>query len=226
MNILFIGNSFTFYNDMPSTIQQMCNISGIDAKVEQVTYGGYTLSKYLGEDKEATKEVMNKLCDTKWDYVILQEFSNRPLVDNAKFIQSVIQLNKFIKMNGAKTLLYSTWSYRDGSKKLENDAGVTYDEFYNRLKDAYNEAGRIIVSPVIQIGTAFDSIHKKFKDIDLLMDDDYHPSPDGSYVIAAMFYLTFFGKNVLPEYIPSDVSKLHIDILREVALENANYQVL
>ncbi len=220
MNILFIGNSFTFYNEMPSTIQEMCNASGIDAKIEQVTYGGYSLSKYLGEDKEATKEVMTKLGDTKWDYVILQEFSNGPLVDYTKFIQSVIKLDRFIRMNGAKTLLYSTWSYRDGSKKLKNDAGISYDEFYKKLRDAYDEAAKIIVSPVIQVGTAFNNIRYKNSDVDLLLDDDFHPSPEGSYVIAAMFYLTLFGKQPLPEYIPSGISESHINILREIALES------
>ncbi len=220
MNILFIGNSFTFYNEMPSTIQEMCDISGIDARIEQVTYGGHSLSKFLGDDKEATKEVMTKLSNTKWDYVVLQELSKGPIFENTKFIHSVMKLDRFIKMNGAKTLLYSTWSYRDGSDKLKDDVGFTYEDFYKGIKEAYDEAGRITMSTVVQVGTAFYNMSNKYKDIDLLLDDDYHPSPEGSYLIAAMFFLTISGQKLIPHYIPNGVSLEHINILNEVALES------
>ncbi len=218
MNILFIGNSFTMFNDMTTTVQKMCDLAGKEANVVQVAHGGYTLSKYLGGDQNATSELLEKLNTTKWDYVILQEFSNGPLVNKERFIDSVIELNKLIKENGAKTLLYSTWSYRDDSDKLKNEAGVSYDEFYSILRDRYDEAGKLVNAHVVQVGTAFYNVRNEFKELDLLLEDDFHPSPDGSYVVASLFYLTIFGGKVIPDYIPVGVSKQHIEVLKENVL--------
>ena len=41
MNVLFIGNSFTYYNEMPKMFSQLLRSEGISANVEQIVNGGY-----------------------------------------------------------------------------------------------------------------------------------------------------------------------------------------
>ena len=45
-NILFIGNSYTYYSDMPEKIfLPMAEAAGLDCAVTAVTVGGCTLSR-------------------------------------------------------------------------------------------------------------------------------------------------------------------------------------
>jgi len=52
MQILFIGNSFTYFNDMPYTFLNMIKTVDPNARVESLAYGGYTLSQYADENTE------------------------------------------------------------------------------------------------------------------------------------------------------------------------------
>ena len=40
MRTLFIGNSHTFYNDMPNILKEICKENGIDMQVAMLTKGG------------------------------------------------------------------------------------------------------------------------------------------------------------------------------------------
>ena len=40
MKILFIGNSYTYYNDMPALLESLMCENGYDAKIHSVTKGG------------------------------------------------------------------------------------------------------------------------------------------------------------------------------------------
>lgn len=50
MRTLFIGNSHTFYNDMPNIFKEICKENGIDMQVAMLTKGG------MGFDYHAENE--------------------------------------------------------------------------------------------------------------------------------------------------------------------------
>ena len=48
MKILFIGNSATYFNDMPTAIfAPMCEAAGYDVEVTAITKGGYCLAGHV-----------------------------------------------------------------------------------------------------------------------------------------------------------------------------------
>lgn len=206
VNILFIGNSFTYYNNMPTILSLMASTSGYHVHVEQITYGGFQLSQFVTLGTPETDEVVNKINERSWDYVILQEQSSKPATDKTGFIQAVGELNQLIVANGAKTILYSTWSYRDGSSKLAS-TGYTYTEFYQVLHDAYLEASVTYNTMLAPVGTVFYQLTMNEPTINLLdYADDFHPTIEGSYVAAYTFYLTIFGSEKENTYHPSSLT--------------------
>ena len=47
LNVLFVGNSYTFYNEMPKSIFAKLAIdAGYEIAVTQITKGGYRLSQF------------------------------------------------------------------------------------------------------------------------------------------------------------------------------------
>ena len=216
INILFLGNSFTYYNDMPTMLEQLGIMNGYQVHVEQLTYGGYSLFQFINEVEVASK-VKQLFREKHWDYVILQDQSSKPLYDKLELISSIASLDKMIKQQDGKTILYSTWSYRDDSAMLQSTT-LTYDDFYNVLTKGYEEAGELVHAVVAPVGTVFHKLTKEYSEIDLIIEDDFHPNIKGSFVAAYVFYSLIFG-NDNSSYIPDDLNEKDAEILRKVVQE-------
>ena len=40
ISVLFVGNSYTYFNDMPHMFAEICRSSGADVEVTMLTHGG------------------------------------------------------------------------------------------------------------------------------------------------------------------------------------------
>ena len=99
-SILFIGNSYTYYNDMPTAIFRMITKDmGYRVNVTAITKGSHKLSQFADPTDEYGAKVEKALKGTtKYDYVIIQEQSIRPATENAPdFYGAVRNLSERIK---------------------------------------------------------------------------------------------------------------------------------
>ena len=71
MNILFIGNSYTYYNDMPAIFQTLARDNGKDVTATAVTKGGRMLVAYKNP-YDATTEKLVAALQQHYDICILQ----------------------------------------------------------------------------------------------------------------------------------------------------------
>ena len=176
MRILMLGNSFTYFHDMPDMLAAMLN-----AEVVSHTRGGAMLSEQLNPETEMGAHTLKALAEEKWDYVILQEQSNAPITKKNSFMDSSEKLCSLIKDNGAKPLFYATWAYREGTDKLAT-MKMTYEEMDAGLSQSYREAAAAGGALIAEVGAAFTAMRSL---AGLYEDDDYHPSESGSLLAAA-----------------------------------------
>ena len=134
MRVLMLGNSFTFFCDMPRTLAALLN-----AEVVHHTRGGAHLAEQLNPETEMGARTQAAFRDEKWDYVVLQEYSTGPITSPERFYDSVRQLCVQIRENGAVPVLYATWAFKKNGKKLE-ESGLEYKSMYRGLYDAYHKA--------------------------------------------------------------------------------------
>lgn len=221
INVLFIGNSFTYYNDMPTMFEHMSTEAGYQVHIEQIAYGGYQLSRYVALGTEANQEVVDALERLDWDFVILQEQSAKPATNKTDFLLSVAQLDQLIDASGAQTVLYSTWSYRDGSTKLDN-TGYTYTEFYQAITSSYQQAEQANDAIRVPVGTVFYNISMDGSPINLITIDDFHPTPEGSYVAAFSFFTVLLGTDHEITYTPTTITSEERDLLQTYVLDVIN----
>ena len=73
LEILFIGNSYTYYNDLPDMLSKISSSFGDSIFYDQHTPGGYSL--YAHSQDQLT---IDKINQQNWDYVVLQDQSQRP----------------------------------------------------------------------------------------------------------------------------------------------------
>src|SRR4051812_10943292 len=74
--VLFIGNSYTYVNNLPQIVADVASSMGDSLIFDSYTIGGYTLEQHF-----ADTNCTNKIKAGGWDYVILQEQSQLPAFD-------------------------------------------------------------------------------------------------------------------------------------------------
>ncbi len=204
--VLFIGNSYTFYN---GGVDQ--ELRGLDRSIEvkQVTAGGYSLKDHW-EDGLA----VNTIRSQKWDFVVLQEQSQAPVTDQSTFLSYASRLNGEIRADGAETVLFMTWQRSDS---------VQYGVTTQNLASAYYGAGSQLGARVAPVGLAFARALRQRPDLALNIQDG-HPTPQGTYLAACVIYATILQKSpVGRSYAPSGVTAEQRDFLQKIAAEVMGY---
>lgn len=214
-NILFIGNSFTFANDLPQLLKTVASQADVDIEVGSVLRGGAYLHEFADPAHELGKRLVEYYPSKKWDYIVLQDQSFNPAGDAGDFYAAVDKLCEMFT-NGEKLLFYSTWAYRDGTKKL-SDTGMTYAGMLEALSSAYRRAADIHGGLRVPVGDAFAMVAAEHSDIDLYTEDDYHPSLCGTYLAACLFYRAVSGKSPLTLMTPEGIVEEQGSALRDIA---------
>ena len=171
--ILFLGNSYTFYNDLPEMITEISNTVDGEIKIEaqQITIGGATLSRHYN-----SMETIGAIKNGNWDYVVLQEQSTRPMESPDQFFESVEDLSKIIKASGAETILFMTWAKKHNPNSIKE------------ISTAYWSACKKYKTLIAPVGLAWENCRKEYPQIELYNPDGSHPSMAGSYLAACVFY--------------------------------------
>lgn len=209
MNVLFIGNSYTFYNDLPALFSALCRANGHDVRVDSVTCGGRRLYENLNEfcndfnpDDEYSKRLSELMEEVEYDVLFLQEQSCLPILNPQMFFAGVVGLSTVI---GAwRTVLYATWGRADGSDTLAH-YGWTRASMTEGLDEAYRTAATFAHAEVSPVGLCFAACTEACPDMDLYDPDKSHPSYAGSCVAALCHYKTVFGE------MPTELSALNLD---------------
>ena len=219
--ILFIGNSYTHYNTMPTELfLPIAGAAGYKVKVDTVTRGSYTLQKFADPNDTYGAKVHAALQDNKYDYVIIQEQSSRPATDPALFYDGARALDKLIKENGAKTVLYATWGYQTGNANLDKN-GLTNETMTWKLAAAYTAISEELDALIAYAGLAFFDVSSN-TDVNLYDADQTHPSKEGSYLAALTIFSTIFGESPIGNTYTAGLSDAYVSILQQAAY-NAVY---
>jgi len=192
MNVLFVGNSFTHYNDMPTLFENMARACGINVQVDMLAFGGHYLHQYADFEREKGLLFLKKVNGGNFDIVVIQDQSINPVRNYDDFFTAAQKLCAEIRKKGARPVFYQTWAYRVGSEKLKS-TGFSYDEMHEKLENAYQTAAKQLDTIAVPVGRAFYNITKNRPDVNLLAQDDYHPSCEGSLVAASVFLSTIKG---------------------------------
>ena len=181
MRILMFGNSFTYFNDMPSMLADL-----LDAEVKAVTKGGAKLSEFRDPGRELGREAEEALRSGQWDYVVLQDQSSRPVRFRDSFLRDVHILGRKIRSVGARPLLFATWPYRPGAAQYYK-TGLDYERLGEGLADSYKAAGEKEHMPVAEAGSRFIRLWQSGDPSEkegLYAEDGSHPGLRGSRIAA------------------------------------------
>lgn len=191
--ILFVGNSYFYYNDsIHNHLRRMVDASGIATEKELqykiVTIGGaplahHDVAAYLAQGKLGMK--------APYDVVILQGNSGAALTEarSKSFREKVVEFNGEIAKTGAKTALYMTHAYVAPNKSASPD-------MIRKVEAMYVAAGNEVGALVIPVGLAFEEAYRQKPDLVLHKTyDGSHPDLIGTYLAACVVYSSLYGRS-------------------------------
>ena len=224
-SILYVGNSFMYYNNSLHNITSQIARGSSDPKASQhratsLTISGsgidwHDLESYLRPDGlgrysfVGDNEVRFNPPGRQYDSVLLMDCSQCPVHPTLSkvFFEYSKKHSITARAKGVEPMFLMTWAYAD---KPEMTQG---------LADAYTEAGKQNNAHVIPAGLAFAASIAKRPDINLYVPDKRHPSLAGSYLTAATMVASIWNVNPVGSKftsgLPADVAR-H---LQEVAWE-------
>jgi hypothetical protein len=218
--ILFLGNSYVYYNDLPSMLTKLALSGGHNLFVDSVTRGGATLDEFLCEENELCKTLADKFGDGKWDYVVLQEQSQIPAILEKReeiMYPSVRLLNKKIEAYGGKTVLFMSWGRHFGDTK---NGFESFESTQEALKVGYTTISEEIEALLAPVGIAWAKAKKIDNDIALWDKDCSHPSLMGTYLTACVFYAVLLKQSPVGLKFRPGLSKEKAELLQKIALDS------
>ena len=176
MRTLFIGNSHTYFNDMPKIFKDVCAENGIDMQVIMLTKGGMGLDYHV--ENEQTR--FNILFGD-YDFIILQHVAH-PMGEFEDMEKAADTLMEWIRQTKAVPCYYMTWTEEEN------------EEFQPEMSARYRKLAKKHECLVAPVGEKWwEELHKN-PNVDLYYKDRRHASPEGSRLVAETIFETLKEK--------------------------------
>ncbi len=197
VEVLFIGNSFTAFFDMPGTFTRLAEEGGQEAYVDRAVGGGLTLASQVNNPITQAK-----IAERAWEHVVLQEQSRYPVIEyyrEGSFYPSARSLDASIRASNSETTFFMTWGYEEGGQHcIGEHCSPDYPDYFAMQLDleiAYSQINAELDATLVPIGLVWTATVLTDPTSPLWHTDGYHPSPDGAYLNACIFYAAFFGES-------------------------------
>lgn len=179
LRVLFIGNSLTFYNDLPARTREIAAQDGALRVMETdaVVKGGASLQSHWNGVTARTR-----ITAERWDYVVLQEGTTLYYDQPDSLVEVVRSFDHLVREAGARTVFYLTWPLQ----------GTVPQDSFTRVVARMQDELHILVAPV---GAAWQDALAANPSLQLYLPDGNHPSPVGTYLGACTMFATMFRRS-------------------------------
>ncbi|MBK6266122.1 hypothetical protein JKA74_13845 [Marivirga sp. S37H4] len=220
--ILFIGNSLTYYHDMPLMLAEMMKEKNLPYSIQQSTYPGYSLQAHLEymvlsqsdstfytrmkEENELTET--EELLNNDYDIIVLQERTGQLSIPKALECEILPAIDS-IKKKGSRNTEPAFLVFQNFPAKMEYPQqfcreikcfGESFEACSEIIKNLEQEMEEIrngvksLKENTVKVGEMYYQLIKNHPSIDLY-DDEIHPSKAGAFLSALTFYKHISGLN-------------------------------
>jgi len=183
-NVLFVGNSLTYTNDLPGMLEAL-----VDSTLQGPVHTGvYAFANFGLEDHWAEGSARAAIAEGGWDVTVLQQgpsaTEGRPsLLEYSRL------LDEEISGAGGRTALYMVWPAESRSFDFEG------------VSESYTMAAQQVGGLLYPVGEAWLAAWERDSTLELYGPDRFHPSEAGTYLAALVMLQQLTG--VFPVGLPA-----------------------
>lgn len=217
---LFLGNSYTDWNNLPILVENIALSNGDTLIRDQNTPGGYSLMQHSSDFWS-----LFQISQGNWDYVVLQDQSQRPSLQPSWVAQNVFPYAKLLADSikyynpCAEPVFYMTWGRKNGDSQFcgSYPPSCTYEGMQQRLLESYVQMAADNECVVAPVGFAWRNCIRADSTFELYANDGSHPNLAGSYLAACVFYNTMWRKSCVGLWWPSQIDSVDALYLQQIA---------
>jgi hypothetical protein len=213
LSVLFIGNSLTYYHDLPATVAGIAAAAGDDIRVEMVAGPKLSLMDHLqpGSTVEAA------IRGGRWDFVVLQQGATTDSASRDTLVLAAERFDTIIRLGGAQPAFYMVWPPADRP------------EGFCAARAAYQAAASAVGGAFLPVGSAWQDALQQDASLPLYDPDGIHPAPLGTWLAAITIYDNLTGhdgRRIAPQAVVNgarlDLPATTVRMLQEVAYTATN----
>jgi len=176
--VLFIGNSLTEWNGLPTMVRTLARQAGEPLSVDAVTFGGFSLEDHWNEGS-----ARRAIARGGWRYVVLQQGPSSLPESRENLLLWAGRFNQEIRRAGARPALYSVWP------------DITRTSFFDDVSESYRQAAASTDGLLLPAGEAWRAAWRREPGLGLYASDDFHPSARGTYLAALVICAQVLGRS-------------------------------
>lgn len=206
LNILFVGNSLTYENNLPDLVYQIASKDGIKLSYRVVAYGNYSFDDHLADGA-----IQTMLKEGKYDFLVGQQGPSALPESQVLLRESSIKIAGECESSNTTFALYMVWPSLARDFDRENCIA------------SYTNAAKASNALLCPAGLAWKLAWQKDPQLPLYGPDNFHPSIQGSLLAAMVIYASIQKKKDL-EFITrwKDISDDELNIMKEAAIKAKN----
>ncbi len=216
LRVLFIGNSYTFVNDLPKELSALAATPGAAPRIttQMIAPGGATLaSHWNGAEAQAA------IAKGGFSHVVMQGQSVEPLLQPTVFEDYALKFGAAAIAAGAAPAYFQTWARAPGDAVYaEKWSGGTPSAMQDGLSSEYQKMASASKGVLVKVGEAWRVALRDHPSIALHQSDGSHPSAAGTLLAVYTFYTALTGRDVpRAAAVPLGVAPADASALRAVA---------
>ncbi len=176
-NLLFIGNSLTYVNDLPNLVKSFALANGKDVEITMVAYGNYALIDHWEDGV-----IQTHIESGDYDFVIVQQGPSSQDYGRELLIEYGGKISALCKNNNTQLAYYMVWP------------SLTYYSTFEGVIFSYTEAANLNNDILCPVGEVWKSYFDDTNDFSYYGPDGFHPSLAGSNVAAEIIYESLFSE--------------------------------
>jgi hypothetical protein len=208
--VLFVGNSFTYFNNsLHGHYRNLAAASDPTGNAARFTKAMTISGEELANHEGGLRQMLDVY---EWDAVVLQGHSLEAVDEERRpgLEAAAEKYARLIRSEGAEPFVFMTWAYRDRP------------EMTAVLDSVYSALGARLGVTVAPVGLAFAEAIGTIPGVDLFDPDGFHPSRQGTYLAACVFYAVLRGASPVGNAYTAGIGKELAQELQQTAWRVVN----
>ena len=177
VHLLFVGNSLTYTNDLPSLVKEHASEKGYKIKTKMIAFPNYGLEDHWNDGK-----IQELVKSNKFDYIIIQQGPSSQEYGRISLLEYGKKLKSLCNKNKTQLVFFMVWPSR------------AYYHTYNGVIKNYTNAAKDNDALLCPVGKVWKTHFDDTNDFSYYDYDGFHPSLEGSKIAAAVIVETLIQK--------------------------------
>ena len=167
LNILFVGNSLTYYNNLPKLVKTEARSKGVEINTTMLAKAGYAIVDHWAEG-----EVQKLIKSKTFDFIVIQQGPSSQQAGYDMLLNDGSKYARLCQKNSTKLVYFMVWP------------SITYFHTFNGVIENYTKASKANNAILIPVGEVWKRHIDETNDYSYYGEDGFHPSQKGSVISA------------------------------------------